>query len=180
MSQTIRVEMQDGFGAIQRLLVLLGQRSIAIEHLAVQFAPQNGSIVAHLGIAGDTARAHWVMRQISRHKDVIAVYMLSNQDVNTWAEVRLAPFQEVLSESNVTVLDRDHEKGHYRIMGSEVAVNRWVAAHQGQVESISQTGLWPSIKSDDKDIPSLKSRGGIDSERKIVLRRQRRSRVVSR
>ncbi|MHB1612377.1 MAG: hypothetical protein ACYCOU_12810 [Sulfobacillus sp.] len=180
MSQTIRVEMQDGLGAVQRLLLLLGQRSIAIEHLAVQFAPETGSIVAHLGIAGDSPRAQWVMRQISRHKNVVAVYLIAERDQNTWAEVRLAPYQEVRPHPSVTVLQHDHEQGRYRIMGSGAAVGQWVSAHQGQVESVSQTGLWATPRPQRNEIPSFKLRGGIDSERKIILRRQRRSRVVSR
>lgn len=179
-NQTIGIEMQDGLGALQRLLLLLGQRNIAIQHLTVQTAPHEGSMVAHVGIEGDPRRAEWIMRQLFRHKGVRRVYRVETDEQPTWMEVQVAPQKEVQWTTGVTVLEEDAAHGRYRVTGSQHDVSHWVEIHAGQVAAVSQTGLWPRLRHSDPVRTLGKLQGGMASERKVILRRQRRSRLVSR
>ncbi len=179
-NHTIGIEMQDGLGALQRLLLLLGQRNIVIQHLTVQTAPHEGSMVAHVGIEGDPRRAEWIMRQLFRHKGVRRVYRVEPSQQPTWMEVQVAPQQEIQRTDGVTVLEEDHTHGRYRVTGCQHDLTRWVELHAGQVQAVSQTGLWPRLRNADPVRTVGKLQGGMASERKVILRRQRRSRVASR
>ncbi len=179
MNQTIGIELQDGLGALQRLLLVLGQRNIVIQHLTVQTAPQERFMVAHVGIEGDPFRVEWVMHQLFRHKGVRRVYRVESSEQPTWMEVQLSPHQEVQRTPGVTVLAEDRARGRYRVTGCQKDLTYWVKTHDGHVEAVSQTGLWPHVRNDDPVSVRGKLQGGMGNERKVILRRQRRSRVVS-
>lgn len=179
-NQTIGIEMQDGLGALQRLLLLLGQRNIVIQHLTVQTAPEERSMVAHVGIEGDPRRAEWVMRQLFRHKGVNRVYRVESSEQLTWMEVEMPPHQELHRMQGVTVLEEDQGRGRYRVTGCHSDLTHWVQMHEGKIAAVSATGLWPRLRHTDPVRSVGKLQGGMASERKVILRRQRRSRVVSR
>lgn len=179
-NQTIGIEMQDGLGALQRLLLLLGQRNIVIQHLTVQTAPEERSMVAHVGIEGDPRRAEWVMRQLFRHKGVNRVYRVESSEQLTWMEVEMPPQQELHRMQGVTVLEEDRARGRYRVTGCHSDLTHWVQMHEGKIAAVSATGLWPRLRHTDPVRSVGKLQGGMASERKVILRRQRRSRVVSR
>lgn len=115
MGYAIDLIMRDGPGAVQRLTLLLAQRNVEVEHFTARADRTNRSVHVTIGIQGDYQRAVWVMRQLSRHKDIRDASVRHAEDTQSYLDHQFA-----------------------------------------------------------------ESRGGSIHERKVILRRQRRSQVVGR
>ncbi len=175
----IGVEMRDKPGAIQRLFVMLGQRNVEIEQMTVKKDHQAGSLTAVIGIDGTPERAAWVMRQMTRHQDVIRTYDVQNTAHAVLVAAGPADGM-VQAVPGVSCSPIDTHAGYYTVAGPRQGIDEWIARNHAKI-----FGLYPScLTSQTQERGGVAStyqiRGGWNHERKIILRRQRRSEVASR
>lgn len=75
MGYTMAVTMRDQQGAITRLMLLLSQRNLKLAQFTLH-RDSPGTVTAVVGIDDRADRGPWALRQVSRHKDVLAARLL--------------------------------------------------------------------------------------------------------
>lgn len=159
MGYAIRLEIDDKAGALQRLLLLLGQRNVSFEYFSAVKDDEDRVLRVTLGLAADQGRAAWVSRQLSRHKDVMHVQMTPFDNVaEQWTQT---------ASETIELEDLSHRAVEDWFTQSKVATHR----NHGKISNLPHTGCTETTH-------THHARGGLKNERKIILRRQRRSKVV--
>lgn len=77
MGYTMAVTMRDQQGAITRLMLLLSQRNLKLAQFTLH-RDSPGTVTAVVGIDDRADRGPWALRQVSRHKDVLAARLLDS------------------------------------------------------------------------------------------------------
>ncbi|MDA8193073.1 MAG: hypothetical protein M0Z53_03620 [Thermaerobacter sp.] len=193
MGYVISLEMQDHAGALQRLLLLLGQRNVTFEYFAALTDETRRVMQVTIGIAADQRRAAWVNRQLSRHKGVIQARLAPFEDTEVLADVSVREHAPLEAPQTVSVMPSTNPQ-RMTVRGSHRAVEAWMRQNQATPHAVYR---W-RLGADDRDETASSvvrglprptrdtqtqqtgqtDQGGFRYERKIVLRRQRRSEVV--
>lgn len=176
MGYVISMEIYDGPGALQRLLLLLGQRNVSFDYFAALNDNSRGIIQVTIGLAGDYGRAAWVTRQLNRHRDVIRTEVVPVEHTEVMADVSVQDLNTVDRRGAVSVTPAGHPD-RLTIRGAHPAVEDWMVRHHATAHVIYR---WRPVEAGSSPIDHARQhiQGGIRHERKIVLRRQRRSKVV--
>lgn len=179
MNPFIGVEMQDKPGAIQRLLLILGQRNVEIEQMTIKKDREAGRLTAMIGIDGTADRARWVMRQLTRHQDIVRTFLVKNSfhTVLVAAGPKDLAVQEIPSVSCSPI---DAHAGYYTVAGPRHAIDRWIEDNHARVFALFPSCLAVQLHDKSSRPTTYHIQGGWNHERKIILRRQRRSEVASR
>ena len=178
MNPFIGVELQDKPGAIQRLLLMLGQRNVEIEQMTVKKDRETSRLTVMIGITGTHERAQWIRRQMTRHQDVTRTFIVKNSYHTVLiASVAIPRPTHVPLVSAIPI---DSHAGYYTVAGPRHAIEQWIEWNHARVLALFPSCL--TLKLSDK-MPQkfvYHTRGGWNNERKIILRRQGRSEVVNR
>lgn len=75
MSYTMEIRMRDREGAVTRLLLLMSQRHLNISRFSATRSDAD-AVVAVVEIEGPWDKAPWVVSQLTRHRDVVAVRVI--------------------------------------------------------------------------------------------------------
>ncbi|AUW94197.1 MAG: hypothetical protein C7B44_09325 [Sulfobacillus thermosulfidooxidans] len=179
MNPFIGVEMQDKPGAIQRLLLLLGQRNVEIEQMTIKKDREAGRLTAMIGIDATAEKARWVMRQLTRHQDIVRTFLAKNSfhTVLVAAGPKDSAVRDVPAVSCSPI---DAHAGYYTVAGPRHAVDTWIEENHARVFALFPSCLSGKINDKHARTQTHHIQGGWNHERKIILRRQRRSEVVSR
>ncbi len=178
MNPFIGVELQDKPGAIQRLLLMLGQRNVDIEQMTVKKDHDTARLTVMIGVSGTPERAQWIRRQITRHKDVIRSFIVKNSYHTV--VVAAVPTQKPVHVPLVSATPIDSHIGYYTVAGPRHAIEQWIDENKAHVFALFPSCLTLKFNDLTPKKTVYHTRGGWNNERKIILRRQRRSEVVSR
>lgn len=156
-----------------------------VEHLTATRDQEAGQIRVTVGIQGGEERAQWVMRQITRHKDVMATFLIDDGNIKTCVEVQVPDAERVAERAGMTVYPASKTPGALSLIGPKHMVDDWVRQHRAEVHHMYHA--CPASAEGPNRSPSgyqsnsqTNFQGGFSSERKVVLRRRRRSEVVGR
>ncbi len=178
MNPFIGVELRDKPGAIQRLLLMLGQRNVDIEQMTVKKDYDTARFTVMIGISDTPERAQWVRRQLTRHQDVIRTFIVKNSYHTV--VVAAVPTQKPVHVPLVSAVPIDSHVGYFTVSGQRHAIEQWVEENQAHIFALFPSCLTLKFNDSKPRTSVYHTRGGWNNERKIILRRQRRSEVVSR
>ncbi|WP_053958489.1 hypothetical protein [Sulfobacillus thermosulfidooxidans] len=178
MNPFIGVELQDKPGAIQRLLLMLGQRNVDIEQMTIKKDRDTSRLTVMIGIAGTHERAQWIRRQMTRHQDVTRTFIVKNSYHTVL--VAAVPTQKPAHVPLVSATPIDSHAGYYTVAGPRHAIEQWIEDNHAHVFALFPSCLTLKISDKMPKKSVYHTRGGWNHERKIILRRQRRSEVVNR
>ena len=131
MNPFIGVELQDKPGAIQRLLLMLGQRNVDIEQMTVKKDHDTARLTVMIGVSGTPERAQWIRRQITRHKDVIRSFIVKNSYHTV--VVAAVPTQKPVHVPLVSATPIDSHIGYYTVAGPRHAIEQWIDENKAHV-----------------------------------------------
>lgn len=87
MSYTLEIRMRDREGAVTRLLLLISQRHLTISRFSA--TRSDAGVIAVVEIEGPWDKAPWVVSQLTRHRDVVAVHVVERvrtAGLPSWSE----------------------------------------------------------------------------------------------
>jgi hypothetical protein len=119
------------------------------------------------------------MRQLTRHQDVTRTFLVKNS-YHTVLVAAGPPDGSVHTVPLVSCSPIDAHAGYYTVAGSRQAIDQWIEANHAQVFALFPSCLTVQVRERALTAATYHTRGGWNHDRKIILRRQRRSEVASR
>ncbi|MCY0881516.1 MAG: hypothetical protein OWS74_05930 [Firmicutes bacterium] len=178
ITSMIKVVLDDQFGALPRLLLLFNQRNIMIQQMTVAHDDRKSEYAVILGVNISRESERRLLRYIARDGNVRAVERIDGRITALIDEESTTSFDSP-GQRNVALADENIERipltaAHaVLVRGMPQDIGRWAENAQCRLEAVwTERSSATAAAGSKTSGTTTKNSGGIQHERKIILRRR--------